>query len=359
MPYRRKGSSVWYIEYVDASGTRVRRSSGTTDHKEAQALEGKMKADVHQQLHWGKKPERTLDEVLLQFLRDNTDKKSRFEDIRNSRKLRELLGKGRGMQGFRRADVADYIDRRRAQNVGNATINRELALLSAALNHCNRREDWGLPNPVPGMKLKEPEGRTRWLRPEEAERLLAVAYGMHRSPHLGDFILLALTTGMRRNEMLGLEWSRVDLRSGLIHLGAEHTKSGKRRSVPINDAARRALVGRLEFRNRHCPTSPWVFCHWDGNRLVSVRQGFEAAVRRAGIENFRIHDLRHTCASWMVQEGAPLGDVRDFLGHSTVTVTERYAHHSPDRVRAAASLLNGRLAQIRHSGVSEERVTGS
>lgn len=85
-----------------------------------------------------------------------------------------------------------------------------------------------------------------------------------KASHLADFIRLALNTGMRRGEMLGLEWKRVDLEVGLIHLEAMHTKAGRRRSVPLNDTARSVFLNRARWRAENCPASPWVFCDREG-----------------------------------------------------------------------------------------------
>lgn len=107
---------------------------------------------------------------------------------------------------------------------------------------------------------------------------------------------LALNAGCRRDELLRLEWQRVDLQAELIHLEPHHTKSGKRRSVPLNGPAREAIAARAAFREQHCPVSPWVFCDGDGNRVQSIKRSWATACRRAGIEDFRIHDLRHLCS---------------------------------------------------------------
>ena len=176
---------------------------------------------------------------------------------------------------------------------------------------------------------------------EDAVRLIQAAESEPKAPHLADLIRLALNTGMRRGEMLGLEWQRVDIKAGLIHLEAVHTKAGKRRSVPLNDTARSALISRMRFRAGNCPASRWVFCDQTGDRIACVKRSFGTACRRAGIEDFHVHDLRHTCAAWLVSAAVPLPEVRDLLGHSTITMTERYAHLAPENVRAELSRPSG------------------
>jgi integrase len=102
--------------------------------------------------------------------------------------------------------------------VSNATINRELSLLSAAINFYNKEHMEALPNPTKGRKLREPEARIRWLSQGEADRLIEAARRSPRAGHLADFILLALHTGCRSGELLGLQWSRVDMQQRLIRL---------------------------------------------------------------------------------------------------------------------------------------------
>ena len=158
----------------------------------------------------------------------------------------------------------------------------------------------------------------------------------------------------RRGELLGLEWRRVDLQAGLIHLEAEHTKSNRRRSVPMNAEARAAIMNRLRFRAQHCPDSRWVFCRKDGTRIAAVKRSYAAACKDAGIEDFHVHDLRHTCAAWLVSAGVPLSEVRDLLGHSSVVMTERYAHLAPENVRAAVTRLEYSQSRFGHVEECEE-----
>ena len=109
----------------------------------------------------------------------------------------------------------------------------------------------------------------------------------------------------------------------------------------MNQTSQRVLDQRLAWRNQHCPDSPWVFCRRDGSRIAAVKRSFATATRRTGIKDFRIHDLRHTCAAWLVSAGVALPEVRDLLGHSTIKMTEQYAHLAPENVRAAVAVLDG------------------
>ncbi len=340
--YKRKDSSYWWVSYINASGQRTRRSSGTTNRKEAEALLAKWRLEAHQERQWGEQPSRSFDELMLKYLQGpSTEKRSSDRDLCSAKHLYPAFT-GRDMRNLTPVDIRNYIDDRRAEGAAPATINRELGLLSSAINYACREWGWDMPNPAAGRKLREPEGRVRWITHEEADRLVQAAKGESRAPHLADFIVLALNTGCRKGELLGLEWRRVDMCSGLLYLDAEHTKSNKRRSVPLNSMARAAIRSRERYCKEHAPKSPWVFCHPDGSRIQNLKRSFATACKRAGIEDFRIHDLRHTCAAWLVTAGVPLTEVRDLLGHSSVTMTERYAHLAPENVRAAVEILERR-----------------
>lgn len=145
--------------------------------------------------------------------------------------------------------VRGYVDQRRRE-VSASTVNRELCVLSSALDYARREREWDVSSPVQGRKLREPEGRARWISRDEADRLVAEASRKPQAEHLPDFMLLALNTGCRKRELLGLEWGRVNLKAGLIRLVADHRKTRKRRSVPINADARMAIVSRMRFRAR-------------------------------------------------------------------------------------------------------------
>lgn len=346
--YRRGDSPFWWASYTDPGGKRTRRSTGTANRREAEALLAKWRVETHRRVHWNEQPSRTFDELMLAYLRATEGEKRAAERDRYSAKRLYPFFTGRELQTLAAIDVRGYIEHRRDAGAGNGTINRELGLLSSALNYAKREWEWECPNPITGRKLREPEGRVRWITHAEAQALIRAAERVKQAPHLADFIGVALHTGMRRGELLGLEWRRVDLQAGLIHLEADHTKAGKRRSVPMNAVAREAIMARLRFRAQHAPDSPWVFCDTGGRRIADVKHSFATARKAAGIEDFHIHDLRHTCAAWLVSAGVPLTEVRDLLGHSTVIMTERYAHLAPERVRDAVIRLEGAASRLSH-----------
>ena len=338
--YKRAGSDVWQVAIVGRDGRRTRRSTRTTDREKAAQLAAKWDSESWDARYLGVRPAYSFAELMTDYLTGNADKRSSETDRYRTRTLRRHIADASDMRQFGPKDVRDYIALRRGEEASNATINRELALLSSAIGYANADLDMDLPNPIKGRMLSEPEGRTRWITHEEAERLIEAAKRSKKVPFLADFITLALYTGCRRSELLDLEWSRVDLSAGLLHLGAEHTKSGKRRVVPLATRAREALLSRRNFVERHCPEVAMVFVNKEGREVRDFRWSFAQACERAGIEDFRIHDMRHTCAAWLVTSGAPLAEIRDLLGHSTVMMTEKYAHLAPETLKATVARLD-------------------
>ena len=207
-----------------------------------------------------KRDERSLRNLCVHFGTTSLGRIS-FEQVEHF-KRRRLSGELRFGAGRRQA--------------GRATVNRELACLRKLLNLA---VDLGVlsENPVAGKVklLKESGGRTRYLEPEEIERLLAECAG-----HIRPIVHLGVLSGMRKSEITGLPWEEVDLARGVIRLPGKRTKNGEARIVPLNQEARRILQ---EARRNRLEGCPWVFHQPDGLPLGSIRTGFEAACRRAKI----------------------------------------------------------------------------
>ncbi|WP_077731443.1 site-specific integrase [Methylocaldum sp. 14B] len=346
--YERKDSQFFWASFTDASGKRIRcstgivRSRGSEGRREANALLSKWKTEVYEEVKWGRKPDGneecdiSFDAVLLEYFkaRPVTSK------VKSTARHLYLAFQGRSITSIEDLEVKAYIRQRQTHGASPATINKEVGLFCAAINYCRDELGWKIPNPAAKKKLREPQGITRWITPDEAQQLIAAARDNRRAPWLVDFVRLALNTGCRLGEMLWLTWDRVDFQNNLIWLGEQDQKGRKVSTVPINQEARGALLSRANFRAGYCPESPWVFCRKDGERLTTLRRSFKSAIKKAGIKKFRIHDQRHTLASWLVMDGVPLYTVRDVLRHSSIKMTERYAHLSPENTRAALSLLD-------------------
>jgi integrase len=238
-------------------------------------------------------------------------------------------------------DIEDYLTHRQRVGVSESILKREIGVLKAAVNWANKKKRLDLPNPVARLDLVEPPGRMRWLDQDQSRALMNAAAEARQAPHLVDFIRLALHTGMRKGEMLGLEWSRVDLQQGYVLLGAGDQKNGELGSVPLNRTAHEVILSHARFRATYCPASRWVFCDKHGQGINSIKKGFAAAVRRAGIAHCTPHDLRRTCGSWLVQARTPIQEVARLLRHSDIQVTMSvYAHLMPNQLQQTVQVLD-------------------
>lgn len=180
--------------------------------------------------------------------------------------------------------------------------------------------------------LKDSGKRLRYLSIEEVQTLISKC-----DTHLKPIVITALNTGMRRGEILNLQWEKnIDLKHGFILLEQGMTKNGSRREIPINDTLRGVLQGltrRLDI--------PHVF--YDsvtGKPCKDVKRSFNTAMRRAGIRDFHFHDLRHTFASHLVMSGIDLTTVSKLLGHKSLNITLRYSHLSPGHLNKAVNVLD-------------------
>jgi integrase len=229
--------------------------------------------------------------------------------------------------------MAGYKTQRRLEQAAPATINKELQLVRHAFNLAMREWEWCRENPMHRVTMEPVRNEVdRWLAAEEEDRLLAAS-----SPWLREFIVFALNTGMRQGEILNLQWQDVDFARGTLVV--MKSKNGTRRTIPLNSkvyellAVKQAAAGASKGR---------VFTTPRGNDLkvrFLVREFCEAR-DRAGIPDFRFHDLRHTFATRLVQRGIDLYKVQRLLGHKTNHMTQRYAHHSPESLRDGVKVLD-------------------
>ena len=211
-----------------------------------------------------------------------------------------------------------------------ATVNREVALIKAILS---RAVQWGWldKNPIQGMAmLKEPPGRVRYLTEDEERRLMEA---MKSRPLLRRVVVFAMNTGMRQGEILHLKWSDVDLEAGFVHI--PDSKSGRRRDVPLNQTAL-SVLKELEPG----PPQALVFATSTGRPYTNLRRDFKKALERAGIQDFRFHDLRHTFASRLAMAGISPLVLKELLGHSSIAMTSRYSHLASSHARHAVNVLD-------------------
>ncbi len=189
--------------------------------------------------------------------------------------------------------------------------------------------------------------RLRFLTVEQCQKLIECC-----QPHLKPIVITALHTGMRRGEILGLKREQVDLEHGFILL--EITKNGERREIPINTTLEYLFKDILENAK-----SEYVFTDKDGNPYKEVKHSFSTALKKAGIRDFRFHDLRHCFASHLVMQGIDLASVKELLGHKSLTMTMRYAHLAPGHKRKAVNILDNVLKNTEDENICSQFVHNS
>jgi len=329
--YRRDGSPYWWLRYADRNGRIIRETTGTTEKKLARDILAKKKVQVAENRHLDvrKVPNTTFYELCEQYW-ELWGKHRRMHGLSNMIEIWKKRFGNVPAKELTQRKIEKFLNARMEENgLSPATRNRHLTMLNAMFN---KAKQWGLAteNPCDGIgRLRESGARTRFLDQNEIHALLEVA-----SDTLTPILITALHTGMRRGEILNLKWADVDFKNSIITI--QEAKSGKKRMLPMDDTVCEALsVLPTRFKRGYVFPSPVKA----GQPCYDFKRQFGKAVKKAGIHNFRFHDLRHTFASHLVMSGVDLMTVKELLGHATLTMTMRYSHLAPDhRMRAIKTL---------------------
>jgi integrase len=227
----------------------------------------------------------------------------------------------------------------RGDKRSNATVNRYLAALSHAFTIAVKEWRWVDSNPVSLVrKLSEPRGRVRFLSEEERSHLLSACKNS-AYPQLYLLVVLFLSTGARRMEILSLRWGDIDLNRRVIIL--DETKNGERRLLPLQGHAYDLLSDYAKIR--HLNTELVFPSPSDLNKPIEIRIFWEKALKEADINDFRLHDLRHSAASYLAMNGATLTEIAEVLGHKTLQMVKRYAHLSDAHTASVVEKMNKRI----------------
>jgi integrase len=335
IPGQRTKRKAWgFTAQINGKQVRRYKAEWTQDDAEAELAKALLQIEPVKP----KGPGITLAQAANRYLATKARKRTLEADRRQLDLLKAEFGAETPLADITASRISEYKAKRLAavRKIGGgesaverrltaAAVNRPLALLRHLLRLAH--EEWEAIENVPRIRLeKEPQGRLRWLTEEEITRLLDAA-AKSRNKELRAAAIVALNTGLRLGELLGLTWERVDLSRGVIRL--ELTKSGRRREVPLNAESYDALV------TLNPKAAGRVF------RTKSVRKAYENAVANAKLDDVNFHTLRHTFASWAVMRGVSLKELQELLGHSSLAMTMRYAHLAPERLRSAVTRLEG------------------
>jgi len=320
----------WRIDFR-CKGRRITRVIGPSK-REAEAIAATLKADILRDPYgFGrKKVEVLFEDHAKEFLElySKQNKRSWKRDEIMLAHLTEFF-RGKYLSEITPEAIERYRMKRKADEREPATINRELACLKTLFN---KAIEWEKAERNPAAKIKkyrEPNSTERILTPDEMRRLIDAA-----GPELRPVLLIALNTGMRRGEILGLRWKAVDFVKGFILI--EDSKSGKARKVPMNGPVFHLLRG-MSQEGEFVFSGPGAQGH-----VMDIKTAFGGACRRAGIKGLRFHDLRHTAASRMIEAGVDLVTVSRILGHASIQMTMRYVHPTEQNMKAAV----GKLGEI-------------
>ena len=309
------------------------RSEGITPQIAYERLLSLKRADKHGELF---RQEMTLNEFwetkyfpwIKQHNRDWKGKLSRFRSALSPVFGKTLLSKIT-------LEKAENYQIKRAQEVSPATVNREIALLRHMLS---KAKNWNLikENPLLGIKNLPEQNEDKWQYLENTQDLQKLVKAITPTyKHLVEFLAL---TGLRVGTALSLTWGRVDLEREVIFPPGEIMKGKKAQGLPMHPRVKEILAERLKMlgQDNNGIANQKIFPH----SYSTFRKAFKKALKKAGLpENFRIHDLRHTYASWLISRGVPVAIAKELLAHKDIKMTMRYSHLSPDHLKEATKRL--------------------
>ena len=332
-----KRDGVWWV-CIRHKGKKIQRSLETDNKNLAVSIEAKLRTELTEGKYFDKHEgeRRTFEEMVDRFIKEHAPKVSLNMQKSYEASLSNLLPYFGDFElsAITPKKIAEYKVLRYSEKVKPATINRELAMLSKAFSLAVREWDWIKENPVSKVtKERENNRRDRWLTSEDEQMLL------ENSPQwLKEIIVFALHTGLRQDELLSLQWSRVDLFRKIIII--QESKDGKPRTIPLNRIALDILMEKSKVRNLK---SDLVFLSNAITKICcqNLIKAFNTAKDKASIQNFHFHDLRHTFATRLAQKGVDIYKISKLLGHVSITMTQRYAHHCRESLREGIEVLEG------------------
>ena len=355
---RGKKGTLWVDVEVDDE--RIRRSTGTTDQRQASEYAARLASDLWRAKRLGETPQVIWDHAVVEWLKENGHLRT-VEEIKARLRWLTVHLRGKSLPSIDGASIRRIISSRKAEVINkravetatkagkippiaqltsNATVNRHLAELSRVLVYAHSREWLAAVPPIP--KMHEPRSRVKWITREEAATLIA-----ELPDHLAVMARFALATGLRESNIRLLCWQQIDITRRVAWIYADQAKAKKDLSIPLNDDAM-AVLATQQAKNKR-----WVFpvpkivpmaerrrpdetIRSDSPTGKISNHAWRKACIRAGHPTLRFHDLRHTWASWHVQAGTPLPVLQELGGWASLTMVQRYAHLAVSHVAAWA-----------------------
>ena len=332
-----KRGSVWWMSFT-YQGKQIKKSTETSDKKLAKRIFDKVRGEVAERKWFEKLPgeDRTFAEMMEKYMAEHSARNKAHGSYVRDKSLRDHLVGHFGeltLAEITPSQISEYKTKRRGEGVSPRTLNYELALMNHAFNLAIKEWEWVRENPVAKVSREKVNNHIeRWLTLEEEKNLL------DKSPlWLQEIILFAVNTGLRQSEILDLEWSRVDLTRKTITILEQ--KNQGRDTLPLSEGTLKVLQNRAEARLNG---TKCVFHTQNATRISSrnLLRGFYSAAEKAGIENLRFHDLRHTFATRLAQAGVDLYTIQKLGRWKSISMVTRYAHHYPESLRAGVEVLD-------------------
>jgi integrase len=320
----KKRGEVWHIDIVAPNGSRIRRSTGTADKKQALEYHDRLKVELWETSRINKKPTRLFEEAIILLLKDGQGQSKFYCKQAHAEYFLKIFA-GRDLSSITSDELADSIPKfhvKTKKPIANATKNRYRSTILRAFSLAHKM-NWI--DSVPFVpRAKEPKVRVKWITKEKASLLIQNL----RLQWMKDVCFFALSTGARMSEIFTLTWHNVDLVNRVATVTNDNAKSGKARALLLNHDAVE-LIRKLRFRNK----CEYVFTRSTNKRVYDIdRRDFNDACQLSGIEDFHFHDLRHTWASWHVQAGTPLYTLKNLGGWETLEMVNKYAHLNADHM---------------------------
>lgn len=311
----------------------MQESTRCTVKTDAQLYEEKRRKEIRDQVLLGKKPEYKWAEAVLRWLKEMQHKKSLRTDIYHFKWLQSRLNKF-SLHAINKNVLEKLAQEREAEGCGATTVNHTLTMIKSVLNRAYKEWEW-ISSVPPFPRRHVDNARIRWLTRDEVARLLK-----ELPPHLQAMTRFTLATGLRASNVANLKWENVnmDMAHAVIH--SDEIKNKKSLGVPLNLEAMDVLKSLRGIHPRY------VFTYRKKPVTQINTKAWRQALKRAGIIDFRWHDLRHTWASWHIQSGTTLQELFELGGWSSFDMVLRYAHLSSKHLIKAAERISRTGAEL-------------
>lgn len=333
MSVYQKDNGKWYSIFQINGERKHLLCTGATNKKEAEQMENAFKYRLQQQQN-GVIPREEkaismniLCDTFLEYSEQN--KKSYKQDKSRVKRIREFFKNAKSIKDVKPNDIEKFKAFLLSNNKSKTTVNRYLEILSKMFNIAVDN-DWLDKNPIKhDTKFPVKNYKVRYLLPEEEGRLMAVL-----PQFLKDMSFVALNTGFRRANLLDLNWEQIDLNGRIIEI--LDNKSNKHIKKPINND----LLAFLQQTPPEKRTGYLFINPRTGKKCKEIKRAWTTAKMKAGIVNFRFHDLRHTVGTRLAEKGVPVPVIKEVLDHSDIKTTMRYVHTADEQILSAMNLLN-------------------